>query len=97
MKLKRVFKNIGRRDEMANEQIYYVSLADKIISKDAINDEAMLEIVATPEDVEKVKTYMEKNNDQSLDERQKNLKTLFQLIYSLGTEETRKSLTNMIK
>lgn len=82
---------------MANEQNYYVSLTDKKISKEVINDEAMLEIVATPEDVERVKTYMLKNDDQSVGEKQENLKTLFQLIYRLGTEETRKSLTNMIK
>lgn len=82
---------------MANEQNYYVSLADKKISKEVINDEAMLEIVATPEDVERVRTYMLKNDDQSVGKKQENLKTLFQLIYRLGTEETRKSLTNMIK
>lgn len=83
---------------MSKEQIYYVSLTDKKVSDQPIEGEATLEILARSEDVEKVKDYMHKNGDTHVGERyEEDLKALFQLIYQLGTEETKKSLDKMVK
>lgn len=83
---------------MIKEQIYYVSLEDKKVSDEPILGEATLEVMAKPEDIEKIKKYMHKNEDDAVGERyEEDLKTLFQLIYKLGTDETRKSLNKMMK
>lgn len=83
---------------MTKEQVYYVSLADKKVSDQPIQGEATLEIIGKPEDIKKVKEYMHKNEDEAVGERyEEDLRTLFQLMYDLGTEETRKSLDKMVK
>lgn len=83
---------------MSKAQVYYVSLDDKKVSDQPIQGEATLEVVATPEEVEKIKGFMHKDEDGVVGERyEEDLKTLFQLMYKLGTEETRKSLDKMLK
>lgn len=83
---------------MPKTHVYYVSIANKKISDKPIEGEETLDIVATQEDVEKIKSYMNKNNDHVVGERyEEDLKTLFLLMYDLGTENTRKLLSKMIK
>lgn len=85
---------------MEKDYKYYVSLDDKIISEKPIEGEATLEIIATPENVEEIKKYMHKDEakDEHVGERyEEDLKKLFQLIYDLGTKETKNSLDKMIK
>lgn len=85
---------------MGKDYKYYVSLDDKIISEEPIEGEATLEIIATPENIVEIKEYMHKDEtkDEHVGERyEEDLKKLFQLIYDLGTKETKNSLDKMIK
>lgn len=83
---------------MSKERVYYLSLNDKKVSDQPIQGVATLEIIGKPQDIEKIKEYMHKNEDGVVGERyEKDLKTLFQLIYNLGTEQTRESLNKMLK
>lgn len=83
---------------MSDKQVYYVSLDDKKVSEQPMQGDATLEIIATPKDIEKVKEYMHKGENEAVGERyEEDLKSLFQLIYDLGTKETKDSLDKMLK
>lgn len=78
---------------MTIKQLYYVSLADKIISESKMEERETLEIMATTEEVSEIRKYMNKDEESLVDER----KALFLLIYKLGTEETKNTLSNLVK
>ena len=83
---------------MSDELVYYVSLDDKKVSEQPMQGQATLEIVAKPKDIEKIEEYMHKDEDEAVGERyEEDLKALFQLIYDLGTKETKDSLDKMMK
>ncbi len=83
---------------MSDELVYYVSLDDKKVSEQPMQGQATLEIVAKPKDIEKIEEYMHKDEDEAVGERyEEDLKALFQLIYDLGTKETKDSLDKMLK
>lgn len=83
---------------MTEENIYYVSLNEKKISEEPMTGEATLKIIAKPEEVEEIKAYMHKNEENPVgDKYEGDLKALFQLVYKLGTKETKESLMNMVK
>ncbi len=78
---------------MTIKQLYYISLADKVISENKMEERETLEIMATREEVSEIKKYMNKDDGSPVDER----KALFLLIYKLGTEETKNTLSNLVK
>ena len=78
---------------MTIKQLYYVSLADKFISESKMEERETLEVMATTEEVSEIRKYMNKDEESLADER----KALFLLIYKLGTEKTKNTLSNLVK